>query len=94
MLEREGKYKLPEIAILWWDPQTKKMNQALLPAMEFKVEDNPDHNAEVFASSEEIENNLLVSQRERFWTGLRSLLHWVSALLGLVVFMVLGAFYP
>ena len=36
VFEKEGHYTLPEIVILWWNPQTKGMNKARLPAMELQ----------------------------------------------------------
>jgi hypothetical protein len=88
MLEREGDYTLPEIIILWWNPQTQKMSRALLPTMEIKVEENPGYNAEAFANSEEIENKPSGEPRTTFLDRFRLLLPWVSAVLGIVVFML------
>jgi hypothetical protein len=88
VLEREGSYELPEIAILWWDPQTKKMSQALLPAIEFKVEENPGYNAEVFASSEEPEKPPSEEPKQTLLGRLRPLLPWGSAILGIFVFLI------
>jgi hypothetical protein len=88
VLEKEGRYKLPEIEILWWNPQTKKMSRALLPVIEFNVEENPGYNEEVFTSSEEIENKPSGESRTTFLNHLRPLLPWASAVLGIVVSML------
>ena len=82
VLEREGSYKLPEIAILWWNPQTKKMSRALLPVIEFKVEENPGYNAEVFASSEETEKQPSGEPNRTILDRVKASSHWAVALLG------------
>ena len=88
VLEKEGHYKLPEIAILWWDPQAKKMNKALLPSVEFKVEENPGYNAEVFASSEQIGGKPSDEPKRTVLDRLKPSLHWVFVALGLLVFLL------
>ncbi len=88
VLEKEGRYRLPEIAILWWGPQTKKMNKALLPAIEFKVEKNSVYNPEVFAGSEEIEKQPPDEPKRTLLDRLRPLWSWGPAILGILVFLV------
>jgi hypothetical protein len=90
VLEREGTYKLPGIKILWWDPQSKKMNKALLPAIEFKVEKNSGYNPEVFASSEEIEKQRPDEPQRALLNHLRPWVSWGGlAALGIIVFLIL-----
>ncbi len=89
VLEREGSYKLPEIGILWWDPQTKKMNKALLPAIEFKVEENPGYNAEVFASSEESGEKPADETKRTIFDWVKTWSHWVVALLGAFLLLLI-----
>jgi len=90
VLEKEGRYKLPEIVILWWDSQKKKMNKARLPAMEFQVEGNAGYNAEVFASSEEIGGKPSDEPRRTVLDRLKASLHWVFVALGLLVFLLIA----
>ena len=89
ILEKEGRYKLPEIVILWWDPQRKKMNKARLPTMEFQVEGNAGYNAEVFASSEEIGGKPSDEPKPTILDSLKPSLHWVFVALGLLVFLLI-----
>jgi hypothetical protein len=88
VLEKEGGYKVPEIVILWWDPEKKKMNNARLPAMEFQVRGNSDYNAEVFASSEEIEGKPADEPKRTVLDRLKASLHWVLAMLGVFLFFL------
>jgi len=55
VLEKEGHYTIPEIVILWWNPQTKGMNKARVPAVDLNVQGNPGYSAEAFASSQDPE---------------------------------------
>ena len=43
VLEREGATKLPEIVVHWWDPQKKKIEEKVLPAVDLSVAANPDY---------------------------------------------------
>jgi hypothetical protein len=88
VLGKEGGYKLREIAILWWSPQTQKMNKAVLPSIEFKVEENPGSKTEVFASSEETEKKPSDEPRGPLLDRIRPLLSWVPAVLGIIVFLI------
>lgn len=88
VLEKDGSYEFPEIAILWWDPQTNKMNKALLPAIEFKVEENPGYNAEIFASSKEPEKPPSDEPKPTLLDRLRPLLPWGPAILGIFVLLI------
>ncbi len=88
VLENEGSYKLPEIEILWWSPQTKKMGKALMPAIEFKVEKRSGSYAEVFASSEEIEKQPSVELNRTLLDRLRPFFSWAPAALGIIVFLI------
>jgi len=88
VLEKEGRYKLPEIEILWWDPQTKKMNKARLPAMELQVEGNAGYNTEVFASSEEIGGQHPDEPKRTVLDRWRTSLRWAPAALGLLLFLL------
>ncbi len=89
VLEKEGRYKLPEIVILWWDPQKKKMNKARLPVMEFQVEGNPGDSTEVFASSEEIGGKPSDEPKRTILDRLKASLHWVFVALGLLVLLLI-----
>ena len=51
VLIREGKYRIPEIAVEWWAPREQKMNTARLAPLDFTVEETPGRTAEVFSSS-------------------------------------------
>jgi hypothetical protein len=88
VLEKEGRYKLPEIEILWWDPQKKKMNKARLPAMEFQVEANSGYNTEVFASSEGIGEEPSGEPKGEVLDRLRASLPWMPAVLGIFLFLL------
>lgn len=50
--EKEGHYSLPGITVLWWNPQTKKMNRASVPAIELNVRAGAASSREVFTSSQ------------------------------------------
>jgi len=89
VLEKEGRYKLPEIVILWWDPQKKKMNKARLPAMEFQVEGNAGYSTEVFASSKEIGGKPSDEPKRTVLDRLKAPLHWVFIALGVLVFLLI-----
>jgi len=88
VLERGGNHKLPEIEILWWNPQTQKMSKALLPAIEFKVEEGSGSYTEVFASSEEIEKQPSFELNKTLLDRLRPFFPWVPAVLGIIVFLI------
>jgi hypothetical protein len=88
VLEKEGSYKLPEIVILWWNPQTKRMNRAFLPVIEFKAGGNPGVNAEVFAGSEEIEKQSSDAPERTLRDRLKRVLHWVLMIFGLFLFFL------
>jgi hypothetical protein len=89
ILEKEGRYKFPEIVILWWNPQKKKMNKARLPAIEFQVGGNAGYSTEVFASSEEIGGKRSDEPRRTVLDRLKASLHWVFVALGLLVFLLI-----
>ncbi|MEW6440289.1 MAG: hypothetical protein AB1640_05065 [bacterium] len=77
--EREGKYRLPEITVFWWDPTTKEMNEASLPAVEMNVQAASGQSPELFASSQADE-----AQGRAAGTGphrrLRGILRWAVPL--------------
>ncbi len=50
--EQEGCCTIPEITILWWNPRTKTMNAATLPALALQVQAGPAYGTEHFASSQ------------------------------------------
>lgn len=50
--EQEGRYTIPEITILWWNPRTKAMNRATLPALVLQVQAGPAYGTERFTSSQ------------------------------------------
>jgi hypothetical protein len=87
VLEREGRYTLPEIAIVWWNPQTKRMNKARLPAIELQVQANSGYNTEVFARSQEPEEKPVEEPGRTGMEHLKASLHWLGLLLG--VFLLL-----
>ncbi len=86
VLEKEGSYKLPEIEILWWDPQTKKMSKALLPAVEFKVGKNSGYNTEVFASSEEVGGKPADEPKRTVLDRLGGSSRWILGMMGVFLF--------
>lgn len=50
--EKAGRYTLPEIVVLWWNPKTKAMSRATAPAVTIDVRDTAAYGTEVFASSQ------------------------------------------
>jgi hypothetical protein len=86
VLEKEGRYQLPEIAILWWAPQAKKMSQAILPAIELKVGKNSGYNREVFASSEEVGGKPSDEPKRTVLDRLKASSHWILGMLGVFLF--------
>ena len=55
VMEAEGTYRLPETNIWWWNLRTSKLEQEVLPAVEFTVEANPELAAAHLGQSEEEE---------------------------------------
>jgi hypothetical protein len=47
ILERQGSAKLPEIAIRWWNPQRRKLEETILPEVTLSVAANPDYRPEM-----------------------------------------------
>ena len=43
VLEREGVAELPEIAVRWWNPESKEIEEEILPAVEIAVAANLDY---------------------------------------------------
>lgn len=41
LCEREGSYTLPEVRFRWWDPESKKLEEAVIPALHLEVSPNP-----------------------------------------------------
>ena len=89
VLEKEGRYTLPEIVIVWWNPQTKKMNKARLPAIELQVQANSGYNTEVFASSQEPEEKPVEEPGRTVLDRLKASLHWVVLFLGVFLFLLI-----
>ncbi len=89
ILEKEGRYTLPEIMILWWDPQKKRMNKAGLPAIELEVQASSGLNVEVFASSQEPEEKLVKEPGRTVLDRLKASLHWVLLFLGVFLFLLI-----
>ncbi|MGB5391993.1 MAG: hypothetical protein WBP10_17590 [Thermoanaerobaculia bacterium] len=55
VMEAEGSYRLPETNIWWWNLRTSKLEQEVLPAVEFTVEANAELAAEHMGQPEEAE---------------------------------------
>jgi hypothetical protein len=89
VLEKEGRYTLPEITILWWNPQTKGMNKARLPAIELQIEANSGYNTETFASSREPEEEPVEESRRTVLDYLKASVHWVLLFLGVSLFLLI-----
>jgi very-short-patch-repair endonuclease len=90
VLEKEGHYTISEIVITWWNPQTKGMNKARLPAMDLNVRENPVYNAETFESSREPEEKPSEEPGRTVKERFKTLLHWAGLLLVLfLLFLVL-----
>ena len=89
VLEKEGRYALPEITILWWNPQTKGMNNARLPAVELQIEASSEYNSEAFASSQKPEETRLEEPRRTVLDRLKASVHWVLLFLGVSVFLLI-----
>ncbi len=86
--EKEGRYSLPEITILWWNPRTKAMTSSTLPPVALKVEASATYNPEVFASSqagEEPSGKPEASLWKRLSVGFRWTLSLLAACLLLLV---------
>ena len=89
VLEKEGRYTLPEIAIVWWNPEKKVMNKASLSTIELSVQANSGLNAEVFASSREPEEKLVEGSQQTVLELFKASLNWVVLLLGLFLFLLI-----
>jgi hypothetical protein len=88
--EKEGRYSLPEITILWWNPQTTAMNRATLPAIELKVQAGAAYNPEVFASSQSDGGAPGRAPTDRRWL-MRTISRWGLALLAaILIFLAIG----
>jgi very-short-patch-repair endonuclease len=93
VLEKEGRYTIPEIVIMWWNPQTKGLNKARLPAMELNVGENPAYNTETFASSQDLEEKPAEESDRTVKERFKTFLQWAGFLLGLfLLFLVLRRF--
>ena len=88
VLEKEGHYTIPEIVITWWNPQTKEMNKARLRAMDLNVRENPGHNAETFASSQEPEEKPVEEPGRTVMDRLKASLRWAGLLLLVFLFFL------
>jgi hypothetical protein len=88
VLEKEGHYTLSEITIMWWNPETRKMNKARLPAVELNVRPNPGYNTETFASSQEPEEKPAEEPGRTVKERLKTLLKWAGLLLALFLLLL------
>ncbi len=88
-LEKPGAYELPEIMILWWDPQKKKMNKDRLPQIEFEVAEDSNTKPEVFASSIDTATPGPQEPRKSFRGSFKKLLPWLLVLFGGLFFLAL-----
>ena len=88
VLEKEGHYTIPEIVILWWNPQTKGMNKARVPAVDLNVQGNRGYSAEAFASSQEPEEKPPEEPGRTMKERLRPLLEWAALFLLLFLLLV------
>ncbi len=77
--EKQGQYTLPDISILWWNPRTKTMNTASLPAVELKVQGSSS-NPELFASSQGGEDSSGKAEAG-LWKLVNPALRWTLSLL-------------
>ena len=89
VLEKEGRYTLPEISIMWWNPQTKRMNKARLPAIELQVHANSGYNTEAFASSQEPKEKPVEEPRRTVLDHLKASVNWVLLFLGVSLFLLI-----
>ncbi len=89
VLEKEGQYTLPEITILWWDPQKKRMNKDSLPPIGLQVQSNSGFSTEVFASSQEPEKTQVEEHSRTVLERLKASLPWVLLLLGVCLLLLI-----
>lgn len=85
--EKEGQYNLPEITILWWNPQTKTMNRVSLPRITLAVQAGSAFKIEQFASSQTDEGptkKVGPGLRVRLLKGVK----WFLALLSIIVMLL------
>jgi hypothetical protein len=87
IMEKEGRYSIPEIMVLWWNPLTKTMNRASLPSIELNVRADSGMNPELFASNQADEGP---SGEARFAPRklLKSALRWLLPLLAASVIVL------
>ncbi|MEW6742790.1 MAG: BatD family protein [Planctomycetota bacterium] len=85
--EKEGLYRLPEITILWWDPQTEQMNKAELPSIELEVQAVSGHDRELFASSATDETSSGVAE-DKLRKHLSTALQWGAPLLAMTLILL------
>lgn len=46
VIQKKGKYTLPEVVVNWWNPATGKAEKARAPAVEFTAKSNPGYKSE------------------------------------------------
>ena len=46
VIQKKGKYRLPEVVVNWWNPATGKAEKAVAPEIIFNAKPNPDYQTE------------------------------------------------
>ena len=100
LAEKEGRYTLPEIVILWWNPTSRTTHRASLPPVELNVRASAGFRPEVFAGSEAEDGRppgTTTGSRRSLRTALQLLAVLVAALLVVLAawkLLGLGALSP
>ena len=87
--EREGRYRLEPIELVWWDVGADTLRTASLPAVDILVEANPDAAAEIALPEDEAAAEAPSKGTDRL--SLRDLFRWLLLLAILVVAGRFGA---
>ncbi|MDA7949286.1 MAG: BatD family protein [Hyphomicrobiaceae bacterium] len=73
VLEQDGSTKMPEIAVRWWNPESSKIEETILPAVEISVAANPDYRPATGLS------DVPDSAAQRFKTAVAGALSWLRS---------------
>jgi hypothetical protein len=84
VIQKKGKYTLPEVVVNWWNPATGKAEKARAPAVEFTAKPNPDYKTE-FSLPKDAKSTI----NQFINWHLIGLLIGVALLLGFVIYLLM-----
>ncbi len=91
VIQKKGKYTLPEVVVNWWNPATGKAEKARAPAVEFTAKSNPDYKTEFSLPQDTASNihrflnwhliGLLIGAALLLWLAIYLLMQYVPRLI-------------